>query len=331
MRVAGTDMHVVTLLFILFELAMFVYQLIYYLSFPQDKARWYYLILLFLLILKNTASGLFPDPNLTAIPQVVQYGCAYGAGFLMASYFPYYFYKAFDLKKLRWHALYGVFIFLLIPFSLIFTIEVSLTGNIDDAINHGLIIPAGYGLVLLYLILSSIREKYKDDVGRKQFFEVVAVYIAVTPWASLAFFAFFRIDQVAEALLTNVGFVVITILFVRKSIHDSRKVYLRLQTLAGPSKDLANLSKLELLDETIDALQQQAKLDLQKRFENNLAKFNLTAREQEVVRLVRQGLSYKSIAEELFISERTVNKHVQHVFEKLGVANRVQLINLLES
>ncbi len=331
MRVAGTDMHVVTLLFILFEIVMFVYQLIHYLSFPQDKARWYYLVLLFLLILKNTASGLFPDPNLTAIPEVVQYACAYGAGLLMASYFPYYFHKAFDLKKLKWHALYGVFIFLLLPFSLIFTAEVSLKGDIDDAINHGLIIPAVYGLVLLYLILSSIREKYRNNVERKQFFEVVAVYIAVTPWASLAFFAFYRIDQVAEALLTNVGFVVITILFVRKSIHDSRKVYLRLQQLASPTRDLANLSKLELLDETIDALQQQSKLDLQERFEQNLTRFNLTAREQEVVRLVRQGLSYKSIAEELFISERTVNKHVQHVFEKLGVANRVQLINLLES
>ncbi len=331
MRIAGTDMHLVTLLFIVFELIMFVYQLIYYLSYPQDKKRWYYLILLFLLILKNTASGLFPDANLTAIPQVFQYGLAYGAGFLMASYFPYYFYKAFDLTRLKWHALYGVVVFLLVSFSLIFSVEVFLTGNIDSAINNGLIIPALYGLVLLYLILRSIREKYRESVGRKQIFEMIAVYIAVTPWASLAFFAFFRIDQVAEALLTNIGFVVITILFVRKSIRDSRRVYRRLQELASPSKDLENLSKLELLDETIEALQQQAQIDLRQRFEENLAKLNLTAREREVVLLVRKGLSYKAIGEELFISERTVNKHVQHIFEKLGVANRIQMINVLES
>ncbi len=331
MRIAGTDMHIVTLLFIVFELVMFVYQLIYYLSYPRDKKRWYYLILLFLLILKNTASGLFPDPNLTAIPQVVQYAFAYGAGFLMASYFPYYFYKAFDLGKLRWHALYGVVIFLLIPFSVIFSVEVFLTGNIDDAINHGLIIPAVYGLILLYVILSSIRGKYRESVQRKQFFEIIAVYIAVTPWASLAFFAFYRIDQVTEVLLTNVGFVVITILFVRKSIYDSRKEYQRLQELASPSKDLASLSKLELLDETIDVLQQQAKIDRQQQFENNLARLNLTAREREVVRLIRQGLSYKAIADKLFISERTVNKHVQNIFEKLEISNRIQLINLLES
>lgn len=331
MRVAGTDMHVVTLLFILCELVMFAYQLIYYLSYPQDKKRWYYLILLFLLILKNTASGLFPDSNLTAIPLVIQYGCAYGAGFLMASYFPYYFYKAFELRKLRWHALYGVPIFLLIPFSLIFTVEVLLTGNIDDAIDHGLVVPSIYGLVLLFLILSSIREKYRDDIRQNQFSEVIAIYIAVTPWASLAFFAFFRIDQVAEALLTNIGFVVITILFIRKSIHDSRQEYLRLQQLIDPEKRVENLSKLELLDETISSLQQQAKIDLNQRFEQNLARLNLTARERDVARLVRQGLSYKSIGDELHISERTVNKHVQHMFEKLGATNRVNLINKLES
>lgn len=331
MHIAGTDMHIATFLFILCELGMFVYQLIYYLSYPQDKKRWYYLILLFLLIIKNTASGLFPDINLTAIPLAIQYGLAYGAGFLMASYFPYYFYKAFELQKLRWHALYGVLLFLLAPFSLTFTLELILTGDIDDAIDHGLIIPAGYGLVLLYLILSSIRDKYRDDIRQNQFPEVVAVYVAVTPWASLAFFAFFRINQVAEALLTNIGFVVITVLFIRKSIRESRQEYLRMQQLINPEKRIENLSKLELLDETINTLQQQAKLDLNQRFEENLSRLNLTARERDVARLIRQGLSYKAIGGQLHISERTVNKHVQHMFEKLGATNRVNLINRLES
>lgn len=331
MRVAGTDMHVVTLLFILFEMAMFASQLIYYLSYPQDKKRWYYLVLLFLLILKNTASGLFPDPNLTTIPQVIQYSCAYGAGFLMASYFPYYFYKAFDLRKLRWHAVYGVFIFLLLPFSLIFILEVSLTGNIDNAINHGLIIPAAYGLVLLFLILSSIREKYRNQDQPRKVFEMIAVYIAVTPWASLAFFAFFRIDQVAEALLTNIGFVVITILFVRRSILDSRQEYQRLQELAQVATDPVGLSKLELLEETIEALQRQAGMDLEQRVEFNMDRHRFSPREKDVSRLVRKGLSYKLIAETLHISDRTVTKHVQHAFEKMGAKNRTQLIHLLES
>jgi len=125
--------------------------------------------------------------------------------------------------------------------------------------------------------------------------------------------------------------VVITVLFIRRSIYDSRQEYLRLQQHIDPEKRTENLSKLELLDETINSLQQQARVDLDQRFEQNLARLNLTARERDVARLVRQGLAYKSIAEQLHISERTVNKHVQHMFEKLGATNRVNLINKLES
>ncbi|TLV01615.1 helix-turn-helix transcriptional regulator [Dyadobacter luticola] len=66
------------------------------------------------------------------------------------------------------------------------------------------------------------------------------------------------------------------------------------------------------------------------RFEINLGTVGLTAREKDIVRQVRSGKSYKLIADELFISERTVSKHIQNVFEKLGVSNRVELLNRLE-
>jgi predicted ATPase/DNA-binding CsgD family transcriptional regulator len=48
----------------------------------------------------------------------------------------------------------------------------------------------------------------------------------------------------------------------------------------------------------------------------------LTAREAEVLRLVAQGLTNRSIAEQLVLSERTVVNHVSHIFGKLGVENR---------
>lgn len=52
----------------------------------------------------------------------------------------------------------------------------------------------------------------------------------------------------------------------------------------------------------------------------------LTPRETEVLRLVAKGLSYKEVAERLFISHRTVQNHVQNTLNKLQLHNRVQLV-----
>lgn len=48
----------------------------------------------------------------------------------------------------------------------------------------------------------------------------------------------------------------------------------------------------------------------------------LTPREREVLRLVARGLTNRAIAGELFISEKTVHRHVSNIFMKLGVSTR---------
>jgi predicted ATPase/DNA-binding NarL/FixJ family response regulator len=51
----------------------------------------------------------------------------------------------------------------------------------------------------------------------------------------------------------------------------------------------------------------------------------LTRREQDVAALVARGLSNGEIASELVISARTVETHVQHIMDKLGVGSRAQI------
>jgi two-component system, NarL family, response regulator LiaR len=50
----------------------------------------------------------------------------------------------------------------------------------------------------------------------------------------------------------------------------------------------------------------------------------LTEREEEVLKLVAQGMVNQDIGEALFISERTVRTHVSHILDKLHLANRTQ-------
>jgi DNA-binding NarL/FixJ family response regulator len=53
------------------------------------------------------------------------------------------------------------------------------------------------------------------------------------------------------------------------------------------------------------------------------SRIRLTPREQEILALLRGGLSNGEISERLFLSPRTVSTHVERVLRKLGVANRV--------
>ena len=50
----------------------------------------------------------------------------------------------------------------------------------------------------------------------------------------------------------------------------------------------------------------------------------LTARQHEVLQLVADGMTNKEIAEQLIITEHTVERHLSEIYQKLAVTNRVQ-------
>jgi DNA-binding CsgD family transcriptional regulator len=54
---------------------------------------------------------------------------------------------------------------------------------------------------------------------------------------------------------------------------------------------------------------------------------SLTPTERQVVRLVSEGLANNDIAARLFVSPRTVQTHLTHVYTKLSLTSRVQLVN----
>lgn len=51
----------------------------------------------------------------------------------------------------------------------------------------------------------------------------------------------------------------------------------------------------------------------------------LTAREREIAALIAQGKSNRQIADELILSERTVENHVGNILSRLGFDSRVQI------
>lgn len=304
MLVFGTEMHIVTFIFSLLETGMFIFLLPGYLSRPDDKPRFWYLILLLLLIVYNVTGGLLPDPDYP-IPIYMQNIIAYGSGFLMASYFPFYFYKAFDLKLLRFHALYGVPFFLLLPFLLFFVISYSIHQNLSLSIKYGIIVPFFYSIVLLWAILRAIRVAYRENRRKNFYVEEIVVYAAVAPWASMTIISYFEFSQLTEALFTNLGFLAVTGMFIFKSVRQDRELISKLKDIS------ANGIRPEV-------------------FEENCLRFQFTARETEVIILLHEGHHTSEIAARLHIAERTVTTHIQNMMTKTETHSRMELLRKLE-
>jgi DNA-binding CsgD family transcriptional regulator len=57
-------------------------------------------------------------------------------------------------------------------------------------------------------------------------------------------------------------------------------------------------------------------------------RYKLTNRERDMLELLLKGESIQSMAQELYISESTVQKHIYSLYKKLKISNRMQLLNL---
>jgi len=128
------------------------------------------------------------------------------------------------------------------------------------------------------------------------------MYAAVTPWVSLAFFGLVESNRLVESLCTNTGIICITFLFIWRSIKRTRLEYDRLTELARQG----NSSNV---------------------FEDMCRYYRLTNREIEIVLLIKQGLTYKQISEKLFIAGKTVENHMQNIYEKSKVKNKAGLLH----
>jgi DNA-binding NarL/FixJ family response regulator len=60
---------------------------------------------------------------------------------------------------------------------------------------------------------------------------------------------------------------------------------------------------------------------------NNQEKYAITKREKEILLLLDKGGSYNTIADSLFISPKTVRKHIYNIYGKLKVSSKIEAVN----
>ncbi len=155
-----------------------------------------------------------------------------------------------------------------------------------------------YGLVLIAVNLAKI--------GERTLRRALTLFFAL----SLAFFPLMYVDSAMAYLPALAGFAF-------------------LEGLAQPLYFLV-LDLLTILF-GLRYLNRPAYAEKDRLTEHFVSAFRLTAREQEIVRLLLEGSGGKEIGERLFISAKTVENHVYNIYQKLGVASRVQLYRLIRA
>ena len=60
-------------------------------------------------------------------------------------------------------------------------------------------------------------------------------------------------------------------------------------------------------------------------------KYDITEKQSEIIELIIEGITYKQIAEKLFISPKTVDNHIQNIYKKLNVNSKMQLSHFVRS
>jgi DNA-binding CsgD family transcriptional regulator len=325
MLVPGTEMHWATLGFVCLELFILFYLLLYRLSRPDDTAALLNIFLLLLLIAYNVTGGLFPDPELPG-SFFLQNCIAYATGFITPCYFPYYVYKGFDLERMWFHAYRGVYFCLVLPY-IIFVAVFAITGNLENAKNI-LIIPTLYALWVLYSLQKAIRYKYYNDFSsRRSRVELVILFLSIAPWLGLPVIAYFDYNQTVEAIITNTGFLLMMTLHLHRNVYRLRVEHRRLME----SEEKLSTYDERLKEEIEKYAREREKLTIEERFAKSSELYQLTRRETEIARLICTGLTHKAIGEALFISEKTVGKHAQNIFEKVKVSNRMELCQKLDA
>jgi DNA-binding NarL/FixJ family response regulator len=137
----------------------------------------------------------------------------------------------------------------------------------------------------------------------------------------------------SEASLAQIPFIFLTAkgekADLRSGMHLGADDYL--------TKPLANADLIHAIEARLRRSEQMAKAEFKPDFSSTepLLKFGLTPRAAEALLWLAQGKTNSDIATILGITESTVKKHVQEIFEKLGVETRsaatVRALEILSS
>lgn len=213
-----------------------------------------------------------------------------------------------------------------------------------------------YGLFLIHLIfglkISDKKKKIIISIFTVQFIGIAIYSLFNTPIlykillrASIIFVIIYEIyiglknyKHVVNKDLKNTIklFILITIVFLPFMTIESYKPYIQLISNVELLKIISfpcyflSINVLNIFF-VLNYFNKPSYTEHNKLTDHFKAKYDITEKQSEIIELILSGKTYKQIAEELFISPKTVDNHIQNIYKKLNVKSKIQLSNFIRS
>ncbi|MCH5597947.1 helix-turn-helix transcriptional regulator [Niabella ginsengisoli] len=178
---------------------------------------------------------------------------------------------------------------------------------------------------MIISVSKGIKNKYGTLNSLNALEEWSILLSCLAPWIALPLIAYFNISQAVEVLTTNTGFLLLFALHLKYNVRQLRNDYYQLKLSEAKLQTWNEALQVEVDKRTSEI----ERLSKEERFKIKCKQFSLTQREKEIALLVLIGNTYKQVAEQLYITERTVAKHIQNIFEKVNASNKTEMCNKL--
>lgn len=296
----GTSIHWTTFFYLLVDTIIVIFAVIQNIKLRRLSLQ-RYITLGLLYIAYNLTGGFLPVEH-SPEPMIFQYIITYGVAIVLCVYIIYYLYKDFDIVFLKFHfSVRNIAILAGSSFILLFLIPYFLTNSLDAArvlFTFPISIIAFIFLALFYKKISNLNNPNSFFSKRKKLSIISISCIVLLPILTVI-----GDYQWLTFTVMNLAFYAIT------AIEVNRYLYF-----------LKNQTKVY----EVFAFNKRQKNDPVK---SKIIYQDLTRREFEIALSILNDFSYKEIAKDLFIAERTVSKHASNIFKKTGVKNRRQFLS----
>lgn len=288
--------------FIGIECIMLLVQLNIVISRPQNRSRFEVLILLLLFLCYNFSAFFFPDDSLS-ISVFQQMIIGYTTGMIALSYYYYYAIKVLNLKLFKGKRFPIFLISLLTSFILVYGLSYFITNDLKIAEKLFILIPIVIASFFLYNLGLVIKKEFKSLKAKTLPIGItlIAIYLGCTVIMILPILIIFEVSQEFNFVFVNIALIITYLAYYNDYLFQIKIEHLFLQRMGyyiEPSSDI----KIKILTE----------------FKN----FGLTSRELEIAFLITKKRKYSEIADELFISPKTVSKHASNIFKKTNALNK---------